>query len=102
EGWAVQCPDNYATRHALVAAELARLQGQELRAERLYEQAIDAARAAGLIQQEALACESAAAFHRTRGLARIADTYLAGAHACYARWGAAAKVRLLETQDPSL
>src|SRR6185369_2356390 len=47
QGWATHCPENYATRHALVAAELARLHGEELRAERLYEEAIEAARASG-------------------------------------------------------
>ncbi|HEY9027484.1 MAG TPA: AAA family ATPase, partial [Burkholderiaceae bacterium] len=100
--WSEQCPENYATRHALVAAELARLQGRELEAERLYEDAIAAARVGALVHQEALACERAAAFHRGRGLPRIADAYLADAHAAYARWGATAKLRQLELAHPAL
>ena len=102
EGWAAHCPENYATRHALVAAELARLRGQELHAERLYEEAIEAARASGLTHQEAIACEIAAAFHQARGLTRIAQSCRAQAHAAYARWGAAGKVRQLEAQYPTL
>ena len=100
--WAEHCPENYSTRHALVAAELARLRGQELQAERLYEEAIAAARVGALGQQEAVACERAAVFHRSRGMVRIADTYLADAHAAYARWGASAKLRQLAAAHPVL
>jgi PAS domain S-box-containing protein len=100
--WSAQCAENYADRHALVAAELARLQGQELQAERLYEEAITAARVGALPHQEALACERAAAFHRARGMVRIADAYLTDAHAAYARWGATAKLRQLEAAHPAL
>ena len=38
--WAEHCPENFASRAALVGAEIARLEGRELDAERLYEQAI--------------------------------------------------------------
>ncbi len=100
--WSEQCPENYATRRALVAAELARLQGQELQAERLYEEAITAARVGALTHQEAIACERAAVFHRSRGMPRMADAYLADAHASYARWGATAKLRQLEVAHPAL
>ena len=42
--WAENCPENFANRAALVGAEMARLDGRELEAERLYEQAIRSAR----------------------------------------------------------
>ena len=100
--WAKHCPENYATRHALVAAELARLQGRELEAERLFEEAIAAARIGALTHQEGLACERAATFHRSRGMVRIADASLADAHAAYTRWGAGAKLRQLEAAHPAL
>ncbi|MEP6875520.1 MAG: AAA family ATPase, partial [Burkholderiales bacterium] len=100
--WSEQCPENYATRHALVAAELARLQGRELQAERLYEEAITAAQVGALTHQEALACERAAVFHRSRGMVRIADAYLADAQTAYARWGASAKLRQLAAAHPAL
>jgi len=43
--WAGDCPENFENRVALVGAEIARLEGRELDAERLYEQAIRSARA---------------------------------------------------------
>ena len=49
--WAENCPENFANRAALVAAEIARLEGRELDAERLYEQAIRSARAQRLCPQ---------------------------------------------------
>src|SRR6202007_554700 len=53
--WAADCPDNFENRAALVGAEIARIEGRELDAERLYEQAIRSARANGFIHNEALA-----------------------------------------------
>uniref|UniRef100_UPI003782F724 response regulator n=1 Tax=Aquabacterium sp. TaxID=1872578 RepID=UPI003782F724 len=100
--WAGHCPENYANRHALVAAELARLQGNVLQAEGLYEQAIAAARAAALPHQAGLALERVAAFQRSRGLTRLADDSLAAAHAAYTRWGATARLRQLEAAHPAL
>ena len=38
--WAKNCPENFANRYALVSAELARIEGRELEAEELYEQAM--------------------------------------------------------------
>jgi len=48
--WAENCPDNFENRAALVGAEIARLEGRELAAERLYEQATRSARAKGYSQ----------------------------------------------------
>jgi len=50
-------PANFADRLALLAAELARIEGRELDAERLYEEAIRLAREAGFTQIEAIAAE---------------------------------------------
>ena len=49
--WAEHCPENFASRAALVGAEIARLEGRELDAERLYEQAIRSARDNGFDPQ---------------------------------------------------
>jgi hypothetical protein len=38
EIWAEHCPENFEDRAALVGAEIARIEGRELDAERLYEQ----------------------------------------------------------------
>ena len=102
EIWAAHCPENFENRAALVGAELARLDGRELDAERLYEQAIRSARANGFVHNEALACETAARFFAARGLEDFAEMYLARARDGYRRWGADGKVRQLEARYPQL
>ncbi|WP_027576484.1 AAA family ATPase [Bradyrhizobium sp. WSM1743] len=94
--WAKNCPENFENRAALVEAEVARLEGRELDAERLYEHAIRSARANGFVQNDALANELAARFYAARGFERIARAYLADARRAYLRWGADGKVRQLD------
>ncbi len=100
--WAVNCPDNFENSAALVGAEIACLEGRELDAERLYEQAIRSARANGFTHNEALANELAASFYATRGFKKIARVYLQDARYGYLRWGADGKVRQLEQAHPWL
>jgi PAS domain S-box-containing protein len=100
--WAENCPENFENRAALVGAEIARIEGRELDAERLYEQAIRSAHATGFVHDEALANELAARFYMARGFDKIAHAYLRDAHDCYLQWGADGKVRQLETLYPHL
>ena len=100
--WAENCPENFENRAALVGAEIARLEGRELDAERLYEQAIRSARANGFVHNEALANELAARFYAARGFEKIARVYLQDARYGYLRWGADGKVRQLEQLHPHL
>ena len=100
--WAEHCPENFENRAALVGAEIGRLDGRELDAERLYEQAIRSARENGLVHNEAIAYERASAFYRARGFDQIAQLYLRNARHCYLRWGAEGKVRQLEQRYPQL
>jgi PAS domain S-box-containing protein len=102
EVWADNCPENFGSQAALVGAEIARLEGRELDAERLYEQAIRAARIHCLVHNEALAYELAARFYKARGFERIADFYLRNARYCYLLWGADGKVRQLGQRYPHL
>lgn len=102
EIWAANCPDNFANRAALVGAEIARLEGRELDAERLYEQAIRSARDNGFVHHEALANELAARFYAARGFETICFAYLRNARYCYVCWGANAKVRQLDETHPRL
>jgi predicted ATPase/signal transduction histidine kinase len=102
ERWADDCPANFLAKHALVDAELARVTGDELRAERRYEQAIQAARDSGFVHWEALANELAARFNRERGFETVASAYLREAARGYDRWGAKAKVLQLEQREPAL
>jgi PAS domain S-box-containing protein len=100
--WAENCPENFANRAALVAAEIARLEGREFDAERLYEQAIRSARANGFIHNEALANEIASRFYAARDFEKIARVHLQDARLGYLRWGADGKVRQLEQLHPHL
>src|SRR5262249_21122533 len=100
--WAEHGPENFANRAALVGAEIARLEGRELEAERLYEEAIRSARANGFVHNDALAHELAARFYAARGFETIAQAYLRQARYGYRRWGADGKVRQLDQLYPHL
>jgi PAS domain S-box-containing protein len=102
EIWAEHCPENFENRTALVAAEIARIEGRISDAEQLYEKAIHSAHANGFVHNEALAKELAARFYSERSLERIANTYLQDARYDYLRWGAAGKVRQLDHLHPHL
>jgi PAS domain S-box-containing protein len=102
EVWAANCPDNFENRAALVGAEIARIDGRDVDAMRLYEQAIRSARASGFVQNEALANELASRFYAARGFEKIARVYLQDARYGYLRWGADGKVRQLEQLHPHL
>jgi len=100
--WAENAPQNFLNRHALLAAETARLEGRDQEAMVLYERAVTSARENGFLQNEALANEVAAGFYQERGLLSIAHAYLRQARACYLRWKADAKVRQLDRRHPWL
>jgi PAS domain S-box-containing protein len=102
EVWAHHCPENFDNRLLLVNAEIARIDGREPDAMRLYEQAIRSARDNGFVNNEALALEAAARFYSGSRLDRIARTYMRDARDSYRLWGADGKVRQLEAQYPYL
>ena len=102
EEWAEHCPENFASRAALVGAETARLANRVFDAERLYEEAIQSARANGLRHNEAIAYERASAFYQARGFEEFAALYLQNARRCYLLWGADGKVRQLDEFSPHL
>ena len=94
--WEKHCPENFENRAALIGAEIARIEGRLLDAERLYQQAILSAQTNGFVQNEAIAYECASAFYRARGFNQFADLYLRNARYSYMRWGADGKVRQLD------
>ena len=100
--WAEIYPPTFADKYALVLAEVARLEGRYLDAERLYEEAIRSACEQGFVQNEGLANELAANFYAGRGFDKIARLYLQSARSCYVGWGADGKVRQLDSDDPRL
>lgn len=102
ERWASSFPPTFADKHALVKAEMARLEGRSDDAALLYEQAIRLARTNGFLHIEAISYELAGYFYAARGLTEIAQLYLRNARERYARWGAEGKVLHLEESHPHL
>lgn len=100
--WADSAPQTFRDKLVLVSAEIARIDGKDFEAARLYEQGIRAAREGGFVHDEAIAYETAARFFRGHGFEQIADTYLGKAHECYRRWGAHGKVGALERLYPQV
>jgi PAS domain S-box-containing protein len=101
--WADQCPETFLSRHALVAAEISRLEGRDLEVSmKAYAQAIASARKNGFIFVESLACELAARFFLDRGFERIAYAHLRDARAGFLRWGAHEKVAQLDRVYPGI
>jgi PAS domain S-box-containing protein len=100
--WAESYSPTFRDKYALVSAEAARIEGRDLDAMRLYEQAIQSARENGFVQNEGLAHEVAARFHAARGFETLADACRRNARDCYLRWGATGKVRQLEQLYPQI
>jgi signal transduction histidine kinase/PAS domain-containing protein len=100
--WAENYPPTFGDKHTLVSAELARIEGRDLDAMRLYEETIRAARENGFVQNEGMANELAAQFYLKRGIEKVAHSYLRDARYCYLRWGADGKVRQLDQRYPHL
>lgn len=100
--WSDLCPGNFRHKYLLVKAETARILGKDRKAEVLYDQAINAARNNGFVQDEAVACERAALFSMSKERTSTAKAYINDACRAYEKWGAAAKIQDLKTRYPEL
>jgi signal transduction histidine kinase len=100
--WAEHCPANFQDRAELVGAEIARIEGRDLEAARLYEQAIGSARKNGFIHNEGLAHELAAQYYLSHRLETAGHAHLRNARDCFNRWGAHGKVQQLDERYPNL
>jgi PAS domain S-box-containing protein len=98
--WAEICPPTFGDKHALVSAEIARVEGRDTDAMHLYEEAIRSARENGFIQNEGLAHELSAGFYLSHGSTTAARAHLEDARSCFARWGALGKVQQLDRRYP--
>ena len=65
--WVESCRETFHDKYTLVLAEVARIEGRDLDAMRLYEEAIQSAGKNGFIQNEAIAHEVAARFYLAGG-----------------------------------
>jgi PAS domain S-box-containing protein len=100
--WAENCPENYQNRYELVLAEIARIEGRDLDAMRLYEASISSARENGFVQNEAIASELAGRFFLQVGLETAGHAHLRRACDCFTQWGAGGKVKQLTSLYPRL
>lgn len=97
------CPENFLALERIAAAEIAAVESATLEdALTVYEAGIKAARDNGFLNFKAVALERAARLCNVRHQVRIGNTYLVEAHRMYAKWGAVAKVRLIEKDAPYL
>lgn len=96
EVWQQDCFENYGHKALIIKAEIARVEGQHLAAQSLYAQAIDAAKEAQYLCQEALANELYADYWLSQGQRNIAVSFIQQAYTVYQTWNAQAKLTLLE------
>ena len=103
EIWRDDCSvENFENRVALIAAEIARIEGRWAQAEELYELAVRSASANGYVHNEAVACECAGHAFLAQGQERASRGWLRDAQECYRRWGAGGKVRQMARLHPWL
>ncbi|NEN91348.1 MAG: AAA family ATPase [Okeania sp. SIO3H1] len=100
--WANYAPMNHQHKVDLVEAEKCRVLGQKAEAVELYARAIAGAKENEYIQEEALANELVAKFYLDWCQEKAAVGYMQEAYYCYARWGARAKTKQLESTYPQL
>jgi PAS domain S-box-containing protein len=98
--WTEDYPPTFADKYQLVLAEIARLEGRDADAMRLYEQAIQSAREHSFVQNEGVAHELAAGFYLDRGSTTAARAHLENGRSCFTRWGAIGKVQQLDRRYP--
>ncbi|MCP4129442.1 MAG: diguanylate cyclase [bacterium] len=100
--WAQAGPMNCLHKFLLIDAELARIQGENSKAMKTYELAIDSAIENKYIHEEALANELTARFYLSLKNIRIAGIYMQQAYRLYKEWGALSKLDELDTKYPLL
>ncbi|HEY9763787.1 MAG TPA: ATP-binding sensor histidine kinase [Trichocoleus sp.] len=100
--WSENCPHNFFYKYCLMSAEIARLEGKDHLAWDLYDQGIQSAHDCQFAHHEALGNELAGKFYLAKGKNKVAKAYLQEARLGYLKWGAAAKVQLLDQRYRSL
>ncbi|MCP4112041.1 MAG: AAA family ATPase [Desulfobacteraceae bacterium] len=96
--WADNCSENFLHKYLLVQAEIARIEGRNWDAVKLYGQGIEEARKNEFIQYEAIGNELAAKFWYGQDELRTAGTFMSEAHYGYRIWGAKGKAEYLEVK----
>ncbi len=94
--WAKNCPQNFEARYQLILGGWLQLLGQEDAAEVAFDRAIISARENNFTLVEAIANELIGRMYNTESLAKHAKLFVQEAASIYQRWGAVAKVQLLQ------
>jgi predicted ATPase/signal transduction histidine kinase/ActR/RegA family two-component response regulator len=102
EKFAAFTPSTFRHMLLLVEASEARAEARHLEAARLYNEAIEDARANGFVNDEGLGLRLAGELHLALGQERVGRAYLREAHDVYARWGAHAVAATLRQKYPGL
>ncbi|MEM9216381.1 MAG: ATP-binding sensor histidine kinase [Cyanobacteria bacterium P01_F01_bin.150] len=100
--WSQTCPSTFQHKYDLVAAEVARINGNLLEAMDHYDRAIAGAKEHEFVQEEALTHELTAKFYLAIDKVKVAAVYMQDAYYCYAHWGAKTKIDQLATTYPHL
>jgi signal transduction histidine kinase/predicted ATPase len=105
--WADACPTNFAHKHALVAAERARLSGDVQAALDHFDAAVAGAHEGRFVHDEALALERLGDLLLEAGMQQLGVLTLRAAAEAYGRWGAEGvaerlRRRLLPYGEPAL
>lgn len=100
--WAGNNPPNFESRHALINAEVLKIEKREMEAQRAFEASIRSAKVNRLIQVEALASERTAKYYQEREFELISKSYVKESRRCYLEWGAYGVARKIEDAYPSL
>jgi signal transduction histidine kinase/DNA-binding NarL/FixJ family response regulator len=98
EIWANYCPENYRHKLALARAEVALMEGCLAEALIHYDEAASAAKQTRFSQWEGFANERAARLLHECEQPLLAQIHWQTAYECYHRWGASAKLRLMENE----
>nr|WP_319492631.1 ATP-binding protein [uncultured Desulfobacter sp.] len=96
--WNENCSENYSHKYLLIQAEIKRIENQQAEAILLYDHAIEAANQNEFVQWEGLANERACHFWSVRQNGYLAQIYWQQAYTCYHKWGANAKINLMENE----
>ena len=96
--WANYCAENFLHKQLIMEAELARLGSDDSEARRLYKEAAASARDAGFPLNATISNELAGRFELERGREGEAETLLQVAREGYVKWGAKAKVKVMDEE----
>jgi len=100
--WAHHVPENFEHKYLLIEACLAALENEFERAMILFNASITRAGKNGFLQDEAIANEVAGRIWYSLENKEISTVFITRAYQCYQRWGANAKLQLLENRYPEL